>query len=456
MNRILLILFVFSSTVSVAQIKYDHGGLVPPGAAPSFVVGGNWNKTNITYFFQNGTADINANDERGAVIQALQIWATYAPLTFTEVFSAGAADIVISWGTGNHGDNTPFDGINGVLAHAYYPGSGLGGDLHFDDAETWTLAQQPFGFQPIDLVTVAAHEIGHSLGLDHSNVACALMNEFYTGSHRYLAPDDIAGIRFLYGNRNPITVTNHTCSGANVAINGVLGDGPTVTWTSNNAGIATVDGSGAVTRTGDGVVRITANIALPCGLTVTEFRDIPVGVPPPIQSWTTLTNYCLGGSDWELMVQANAAPNLPPGSLYVWSRDGFEGGPTNSNTYYTYEFPPSCLTLGVRMQNACGSSVRSDAMFCPPCGGLMTSVSPNPASSHLSVQFKENASADAKSGGRIQFQLYDLVRGVNAKTWWVNGGQSTYRLDLAEVKKGNYVLHVIKGTKKESHKVIVK
>src|SRR6185369_11171775 len=52
--------------------------------------------------------------------------------------------------------------------------------------------------QPIDLVTVAAHEIGHSLGLGHSQVSTALMAPFYNGSHRFLDQDDINGIRTIY------------------------------------------------------------------------------------------------------------------------------------------------------------------------------------------------------------------------------------------------------------------
>ncbi|MFQ5910971.1 MAG: matrixin family metalloprotease, partial [Thermoplasmata archaeon] len=54
-----------------------------------------------------------------------------------------------------------------------------------------------------DLVTVAAHEFGHALGLKHSNVRDALMFAYYGGLNRSLDADDIAGIRALYGRRPP-------------------------------------------------------------------------------------------------------------------------------------------------------------------------------------------------------------------------------------------------------------
>ena len=93
----------------------------------------------------------------------------------------------------------PFDGPSGVLAHAFYPppnSGALSGDVHFDEAETWTVNLPPSG---IDLVTVAGHEIGHALGLAHSNVNGALMFAFYGGAHRKLESDDIAGIQAIYG-----------------------------------------------------------------------------------------------------------------------------------------------------------------------------------------------------------------------------------------------------------------
>jgi len=179
------------------QLRYDN---LPDGG--EFTTSGRrWNKRNLTYYFKNGTNDISGTNEKNAIRSAFTLWASVTNLTFTEVSKSSQADIVILWATGAHGDGANFDGKNGVLAHAFYPppnGGAIAGDAHFDDAEKWTTNTRNNGAQPIDLITVAAHEIGHSLGLGHSSVSGALMYPYYTGSHRYLHTDDVNGIRYLY------------------------------------------------------------------------------------------------------------------------------------------------------------------------------------------------------------------------------------------------------------------
>jgi len=58
-------------------------------------------------------------------------------LTFEETTSF--SDIEISFAAASHGDGMPFDGPGNSLAHSFHPGTGIGGDLHFDEDETWTV-----------------------------------------------------------------------------------------------------------------------------------------------------------------------------------------------------------------------------------------------------------------------------------------------------------------------------
>ena len=53
-----------------------------------------------------------------------------------------------------------------------------------------------------DLTTVAIHEFGHALGLNHSPVVGSVMEAFYGGPRRVLHADDIAGITSIYGGYN--------------------------------------------------------------------------------------------------------------------------------------------------------------------------------------------------------------------------------------------------------------
>jgi peptidoglycan hydrolase-like protein with peptidoglycan-binding domain len=170
-----------------------------PGVGEFVAQGNKWTTNSLRYGFVEFTSDLTQAQIRDAISTALSYWAAVTPLTFSEIPNASNPEIRIRFVTGDHGDGSPFDGGGGVLAHAFYPppnGGDIAGDTHFDDAENWSVNLPPSG---IDLVTVAAHEFGHALGLNHSPVNDALMYAYYGGPHRFLHQDDIDGIQSIYG-----------------------------------------------------------------------------------------------------------------------------------------------------------------------------------------------------------------------------------------------------------------
>lgn len=158
--------------------------------------GSRWDKKALTYTFKSYTQQLKNGQIERIMRDAFNQWQINSGLTFTKVNSP-KADIIISFVRRDHGDGNPFDGPGQVLAHAFYPSPGIGGDAHFDDDETWSDKSR----EGTNFFQVAVHELGHSLGLSHSKVKGAIMQAFYGGyiPNAKLHYDDINGIQALYG-----------------------------------------------------------------------------------------------------------------------------------------------------------------------------------------------------------------------------------------------------------------
>ncbi|XP_048413191.2 matrix metalloproteinase-28 [Stegostoma tigrinum] len=157
--------------------------------------GEKWYKHHLTYKIINWPRYLEQSRVKLAVRTAFELWSNASPLTFWEVMD-GPADIRLAFYQGEHNDGigNAFDGPGGALAHAFFPRRG---EAHFDNDERWSLNRG----KGRNLFIVTAHEIGHTLGLEHSPVKNALMSPFYKklGRDFILSWDDKMAIQKLYG-----------------------------------------------------------------------------------------------------------------------------------------------------------------------------------------------------------------------------------------------------------------
>jgi hypothetical protein len=209
------------------------------------------NAAELTYSFQSLTRKVSTDHAQAEITRALEGWSRVANLRFQRREAPGATrNINIIFGTGAHGDPYPFDGPGRVLAHTFYPSppnpEPIAGDMHFDEDETWSVGTD------VDIFSVALHELGHALGLGHSDAPGAVMYPYYRRVTA-LTDEDIGAIRMLYADPEPetpgevepliftidappqTTATTANSIDAAGAVNGAL-QPASVRWTSDRGG----------------------------------------------------------------------------------------------------------------------------------------------------------------------------------------------------------------------------
>ncbi|CAF5022422.1 unnamed protein product, partial [Rotaria sp. Silwood1] len=124
-----------------------------------------------------GKLPFDHNEIREAIRQAFDDWAGHGGLTFYEANESETPDFNVSFVIGDHGDGAPINEPTTVLAHAFYPWDfTFRGRIHFNSVKNWTKTYDGVGY---NLRLTATHEIGHSLGVPHSDDSDSIMYPTY-------------------------------------------------------------------------------------------------------------------------------------------------------------------------------------------------------------------------------------------------------------------------------------
>lgn len=372
---------------------------------------------------------------------------------------------------GDHGDGPggAFDGLDNVLAHTLGgpPPNNFGalaGDVHFDDSENWTDVPQATNAQPIDLVTVAAHEFGHVLGLNETGVAGSLMWPNYLGSHRFLGQDDIAGIQSLYGPPTNFILgaVQVDCSPRTFTLENFPA-GTTLTWTVSGP-IQIVGGQGTQnvqvqsTTTSPSTGTITATLASGCDV-VTFIRTVTVG-SPNLLSMTYGTqgsgtnnpantvNFVSANTWYIIRSNANNANLTAPINWFFplgqpGNVNGYTGGINNVDFNLNLSSGQSVTFNTIRAVNNCDAQTRNVTFTT----GSGFRAYPNPAREEVTVEFDNPTYPEALPDALeiVSEKQMKTVRTVNvqdvfARKAFKNGKQIEF--DIRDLPRGVYYLKV--------------
>jgi hypothetical protein len=249
--------------------------------------------------------------------------------------------------------------------------------------------------------------------------------------------------------------------------------GVNVSWETSNLFVATVPATGnpaTVTKTGDGVVTITATITV-CNTTMSVSNQIIVGIPPV--NFVSFTNPVGGEGYWcsshygnSFTVDPTLSSATYEANLLSWPSMTLVRTNPNANPGGSDPFgyvPQGWYVFQLRATNTCGTTswyeTEVEYVDCSNNGSggdFRISASPNPTHGELNIIIdKEKPEVKALSKNeKVKYVLYDLNR-TQVKQWTFDNNQNQQKLNVGDIKPGQYILVVTKGKYQQSTQIII-
>lgn len=268
------------------------------------------------------------------------------------------------------------------------------------------------------------------------------------------------------------------CSGGTFFINN-LPIGATVFWSSSDINIATVvnnNNQGIVSRVGStsGNVRITGTITLPCGTTVIEFKDINIGRSNgndftissiynnngcyvlfeilDLQSFPINSEVDYAVSyEWSYLLESSTQQT-------VWTTLPCNGSSCTASFYEEGNYQVRLITTDACGAQSVAIKYITISSSCSGGGFFSITASPNPTDGDLNVTIEEEkpeVKALSKNE-KVKYVLYDLNRGQAVKQWVFENNQNQQRLNVRDIKPGQYILVITKGKYRQSKQIIIR
>ncbi|TAE07469.1 MAG: hypothetical protein EAY72_14065 [Bacteroidetes bacterium] len=237
-----------------------------------------------------------------------------------------------------------------------------------------------------------------------------------------------------------------------------------VTWSIVSGQASIINGQGtntvSILRTGTG----TATIRATAGGYVDEIQ-VTLGEPLPVTQLNVFQQICGSGVQWWL------DPNVwQPNTIYNWTFTNVQSGmlitsgtTAGSSMYaWLYGDANSSWNITVTPQNNCGTGTTYSTVWGNPCPDgnccqiARISASPNPAKDEMIVTIDNSKQLETKARNTsIQLELIDVSSGQAVKRWKLPANQQQYRLNVADIKKGQYVLSIINGKHREGKHIVI-